>query len=295
MKISIVIVTYNSENHIFDCLESVFLHNDIGDQLEIIVVDNSIKDSEPMFNAISKCYPNNRIKLIKNEFNGGYGQGNNVGVRNASSPIIMIMNPDVRLLQSVFVKSLSHFANPKTVMLGMKQMINPVKRGLSFMVKLDTDPILAVFETILFNKLQLYNPCRMYFSGASFFIRKKDFEDLGMFDENVFMYGEENDLHHRLRTDRRRLNIIYDRKMSYLHLVDNRPPTIQSAINMLNASFSFYKKNGYDEQKIIKREIKREIRRANFFRIIELLKKNDTRVAYYSEWLTVLNGKLEKK
>lgn len=292
-KISVIIVTYNSEYHIFDCLDSIHKYNDIGNELEIIVVDNNSSNVDMMFPEVEKRF-GSEIILIKNNRNGGYGQGNNVGIRVASAPIIMIMNPDVRLIEPIFTQALSHFANLKTVMLGIRQMVNPVKKGLSFMVKLDTDPLLAIFETILFNKLQLYNSHRMYFSGACFFIRKKEFEDLGLFDESVFMYGEENDLHYRLRTKKRQLNIIYDRKMSYLHLVDNRPPTIKSAINMLNASFSFYLKNEYDEKTTIRREIKREIRRANFFKFIEFLKNNDARVAYYSEWLVVLNRMLKK-
>ena len=45
-KISIVIVTYNSDNHISDCLESIFKYNDIGDALEIIIVDNMSKNTD---------------------------------------------------------------------------------------------------------------------------------------------------------------------------------------------------------------------------------------------------------
>ena len=100
-KISIIIVTYNSELHIYDCLDSIFKYNDIGDDLEIIIVDNMSNNVDQMFTSIKEKYAST-VKLVKNHINGGYGQGNNVGIRLAKSDIIMIMNPDVRLLQPVF-------------------------------------------------------------------------------------------------------------------------------------------------------------------------------------------------
>lgn len=106
-KVSVVIVTYNSERHIYDCLESLFKYNDIGDALEVIVVDNCSKDYEGMAKQITFRYGYG-VKLVQNTNNGGYGQGNNVGIMNAAAPIIMIMNPDVRLCEPVFAKVFSN-------------------------------------------------------------------------------------------------------------------------------------------------------------------------------------------
>jgi GT2 family glycosyltransferase len=50
--ISIIIVTYNSEEHIYNCLKSIFKYNDIKDALEVIVVDNCSLNSDKMFNNI---------------------------------------------------------------------------------------------------------------------------------------------------------------------------------------------------------------------------------------------------
>ena len=40
-RVSVIIVTYNSEKHIYDCLSSIYRYNDIGDLLEVIIVDNN--------------------------------------------------------------------------------------------------------------------------------------------------------------------------------------------------------------------------------------------------------------
>ena len=109
-RLSIVIVTYKSEEDIYDCLQSIWQYNDIpNEDLEVIVVDNS-PESEMMFSKLRELYKND-IVLIHNTHNGGYGQGNNVGIKQAKAPTIMIMNPDVRLCQPIFRTALEAFAN----------------------------------------------------------------------------------------------------------------------------------------------------------------------------------------
>ena len=53
-KLSVIIVTYNSVRHIYDCLESVFQFNDLGNELEVIVVDNHSEQQEEMFGGLRK-------------------------------------------------------------------------------------------------------------------------------------------------------------------------------------------------------------------------------------------------
>ena len=91
-KLSLIILTYNSEKDIYDCLNSVYKYNDIGDYLEIIVVDNNSDNYIQMQKNIMTQYPD--VQIIANHKNGGYGQGNNLGIRAASAPIVSIMNPD---------------------------------------------------------------------------------------------------------------------------------------------------------------------------------------------------------
>lgn len=288
-KISIIIVTYNSEKHIYDCLESIFKFNDIGDALEIIIVDNNSKGVVEMFQSLKKIYLS-KVKLIENTQNGGYGQGNNVGIQIANGEIIMIMNPDVRLVQPIFQDAVNHFRSKKVSMLGMTQMINPTVKGISYMSKITTGPILGTIETYIFNKLSVYLPSRMYFSGACFFIRKLNFENLGLFDENVFMYGEENDLYFRLRKQKRANNIVYDKHMKYIHLTENRPLSKTVYLQMLNASFTFYSKNGMNDDFYKIREVKREIRRAKFLLFIENKRRNLERVKFYYDWIESLQN-----
>ena len=68
--LSLIILTYNSEKDIYDCLKSVYQYNDIGDGLEIIIVDNNSRNYTEMYDTIKSLYPD--VKIIANDRNGGY-------------------------------------------------------------------------------------------------------------------------------------------------------------------------------------------------------------------------------
>ena len=55
-KISVIIVTHNSENDIYDCLHSLFSNNDIGTELEVIIVDNQSEHVDNMFEMIKNRF-----------------------------------------------------------------------------------------------------------------------------------------------------------------------------------------------------------------------------------------------
>lgn len=169
-RVSVIIVTYNSEKHIYDCLSSIYRYNDIGDLLEVIIVDNNSCNKDLMFESINRLYP--QTKLIDNPKNGGYGQGNNMGVKNSLGDIILIMNPDVRMVEPLFKKAVNYFdSNKEVALLGMKQWYNKGKEGLSF----DVDPsysflhpFLCAIKSRIYNKLSKFDNRDMYINGSCF-------------------------------------------------------------------------------------------------------------------------------
>ena len=68
---------------------------------------------------------------------------------------------------------------------------------------------LSTILSALCTRLDFYIAKYMHFSGSCFFINKAMFEAVGLFDENVFLYGEEDDIHYRL------LHRFKDCKMKY--------------------------------------------------------------------------------
>lgn len=83
-KVSIIIVTYNSEKDIYDCVSAIKKHADIPlCEIELIIVDNNSKHTDTMFANLRDQWGNDII-TIKNTRNGGYGQGNNLGIKEST-------------------------------------------------------------------------------------------------------------------------------------------------------------------------------------------------------------------
>lgn len=255
-KISIIIVTYNSEDHIYNCLESIIKFNDIGDSLEIIIVDNNSKNVVSMFNKIETLYPH-KIRLISNPKNLGYGQGNNVGIKIALAPYIMIMNPDVRLNAPIFNEIYTTFQKDKNIcLIGMKQWYTLNKIGLSFDIDIFILPgIISILLNYFCNKLNIYIPKFMYINGSCFFMDKMKFIEAGLFDENIFMYCEEMDIHRRLSTTNAKNKFKFIRHLNYFHLAGNRAVSYRSYEKQIDSELYCASKFNYPQHKLIAKRI----------------------------------------
>lgn len=256
-RLSIIIVTYNSEKDIYDCVSSIKTHCDIPlSELELIIVDNNSRDADTMFKTLRELYGES-IVLIKNTHNGGYGQGNNVGIRMSTAPIVLIMNPDVRLIEPVFKTALAAYdSNPELSIYGMKQMLTPtMPSSASFICTYMMNGYLFTFLTGLCTRLDWYLPRYMHFSGSCFYIRKSMFEEVGLFDESVFMYGEEDDIHYRLR-QAGHTRMVYNPRLHYIHLVKERRPDLAYEMRLLDAAIKQNEKKGYSAHKTIKNRLR---------------------------------------
>lgn len=256
-RLSIIIVTYNSEKDIFDCISSIKQWSDIPfEELEVIIVDNNSRNTDSMFEQLRSLYSND-IVLIKNTHNGGYGQGNNMGIRRATAPVILIMNPDVRMIEPVFKTTLDAFErNNSLCMYGMKQMLSATEvSSNSFCCAYTVNGYLQTIMTSIGNRYDYYLPRYMHFSGSCFFIRKEMFEQVGLFDETIFMYGEEEDIHYRMRKNGFK-QMIYNPKLHYIHLTKEREPNLAYETKLLDVAIEHSRKKEYDVSKTIKNRLR---------------------------------------
>ncbi|MCR4918997.1 MAG: glycosyltransferase [Prevotella sp.] len=269
-RLSIIIVTYHSEHDIYDCLDAVWTHCDLpSEQLEVIVVDNS-PDSEPMFSRLRQRY-GDRLTLIHNTHNGGYGQGNNVGIRHAAAPVIMIMNPDVRLYEPVMLAAVQAFEHDSSLtMLGMKQMFAPgIKSPYSFSVSYAMNGYVHTLLSAICNKIDWYLPRWMHFSGSCFFVSKQHFLSVGLFDETNFLYGEEEDIHYRLYR-RYGASMRYRSNLHYIHPMHLREPDIDYERTVVEVAIKMNEKKGYPRQLTVRNRL-RNVNMLIFFTRIKLL------------------------
>lgn len=257
-KLSIIIVTYNSEKDIYECLDTIYSHCDIPiKELEVIIVDNNSTDCDTMFNKVKTLWGED-IVLIKNNSNGGYGQGNNVGIRQCSAPVVLIMNPDVRLVCPIFKKAIDRFSKDKSMcILGMKQWLTLEEPSSnSFTCTSRMNGYLSTILSALCTRLDFYIAKYMHFSGSCFFINKAMFEAVGLFDENVFLYGEEDDIHYRLMHRFKDCKMKYDKSLRYLHLTKERQPDIKYEKTLIDVAVIQNQKKGYNEDKTLKNRLR---------------------------------------
>lgn len=220
VKISIIIVTYNSRELIVDCLKSIHKYNDLStDQVEIIIIDNSNAAENILLRDLVFENFGSEIVFIHNPKNGGYGQGNNLGVSVAKGDILCIMNPDVRLLEPLFELTLRHFINNKVASLGYKQITNGL--NISFFQRPEFFvPILTTLRVRRRNAMNSFVESKYYLSGAFVFFRKVDFDKVGKYDERMFMYFEEPDMAKRINSIGK--ISVFDSSKKYHHLMEQK-------------------------------------------------------------------------
>ncbi len=253
-RLSIIIVTFNSEEHIFDCVGAVKKWADLPhEEVELIVVDNKSSEVETMFEGLKQLWGDDII-LIRNTVNGGYGQGNNLGIARASAPIALIMNPDVRLYEPILQQALEQFDSDKRIgLLGMVQMGSATKRSNhSFYPTWMMNGYMRYALYILCNRLDYYMPSCMSIQGSCFFVRREMFLSVGGFDETNFMYGEEDDLYYRLRAAYGASCFAFNKHLHYIHLHQQQPPSLEHEQQLLQANIALYTKRGIRAEVVVR-------------------------------------------
>lgn len=194
--VSIIIVTYNSKQWLKTCLTS--LQTQIYKNIEIIVVDNASNDGTTEY--VEKEFSN--IKLIKNKKNLGYAGGINVGLKVARGDFIAILNPDVEIHPEWIIKLLNIAEKFPENGIYASKILNYYKRRLIENVGCNytlygTPIIRGAGEN---DNGQYDYICEIFFaSGCAMFINRKVIEEVGYFDDKIFLYGEEDDFCWRAR------------------------------------------------------------------------------------------------
>lgn len=241
-SISLVIVTYQSQNDILNCLESVYVYADIpAEELEIIIVDNSSRAIFQETEALVRGRYDDRIVMIHNTANGGYGQGNNIGIARASADLVCISNPDVLFTAPVFRKALELFQNDRRLaMAGGRQTGGP---DFSYWIRPEYEfYILTRPLTTILNRVGVYFENYFFLSGAFLFVDRQKFNEVGRFDETMFLYGEEADLSRRFMDHG--YKTLYRADFSYRHLIDGRSGGGDNDLeNMLNSYSTYFEKH----------------------------------------------------
>lgn len=209
MKLSVIIVNYNVEFFLEQCLLSVEKALKEIDS-EVWVVDNNSVDYS--VRMVKDKFSN--VNLITNQENIGFSAANNQAIKQAKGEYILLLNPDTIVEEDTFKKVISFMdKNPKAGGLGVKMLdgkgvfLPESKRGLP-------TPSVAFFKIFglskIFPKSKLFGRYHLGFldkdkihevdvlAGAFMLIPKKVLNEIGLLDEQFFMYGEDIDLSYRI-------------------------------------------------------------------------------------------------
>ncbi len=209
MKLSVVIVNYNVEYFLEQCIHSVLAASK-GLDVEVFMVDNDSVDGSVQM--VKERFPS--VKVIDNKENLGFSKANNQAMRLAKGEYILLLNPDTVIEEDTLRKCLDFMdAHPEAGGLGVKMVdgkgiiLPESKRGLP-------TPETAFYKITGLNKIfpSSKRINRYYLghlpmdetheieilSGAFMFMRKTVLDKVGLLDEAFFMYGEDIDLSYRI-------------------------------------------------------------------------------------------------
>lgn len=206
MEVSIIIVNYNTEKYIKDCIKSIYEHV-TGVDFEIIIVDN--KSTEKSLNQLKELYPEVRFLML--DRNLGFGTANNRGAEIAKGEKLFLLNPDTILLNNA-VKILSDAidSDKEIGVCGGNLFNEDLTPAHSYTMIFPG--LLQELDLILLTRLSALKWGRnkhfnhsdnimevARISGANMMIRKSVYDELEGFDETFFMYEEETELQFRMK------------------------------------------------------------------------------------------------
>ena len=200
MKLSIVIVSYNVCRFVAQCLDSVQKASSDLD-VEVFVVDNASSDDTVSY--VSQHYP--WAKLIANEENLGFSRANNIAIRQAQGDYVLLLNPDTIVAESTLRECVAFMdVHPQAGGLGVRMhnadgSLAPESRRAIPSPWVSMLKMLGFTKRYYMSHLSWDEPGRIeVVSGAFFMIRKTALDEVGLLDEDFFMYGEDIDLSYRL-------------------------------------------------------------------------------------------------
>jgi GT2 family glycosyltransferase len=199
--LSITIVSWNVKSLLDDCLSSVEMAIE-GLKAEIFVVDNASEDGS--VEMVASRHP--AVRLIANPDNRGFGRANNQALRLATGQYALILNPDTLVTGEAIRRLLAFMeTHPRAALAGPEQYNErgQIKRTLSHLrlresLEYELERLLSLVSTrtrIIFaapRQVPLVN-------AACWIVRRQVMQEIGLFDESLFLYGEEPDICHRMK------------------------------------------------------------------------------------------------
>lgn len=254
--ISVIVVTYNSQNFIADCLKSIFRAEckvqRVGLGTEVIVVDNASQDE-----TVRIVRQFNGMQLIANHDNLGFAAGVNVGARDANGEWLLVLNPDCVLDENAFVALNAFVRSPVAnrhlpiAIIGL-QLLNPdgslQPSGRRFPTAWEFALATLGFRRWMdarwftgrnFSQVQEVDEV----SGAAFAVRREAFEQVGGMDDSFFLFFEDLDLCRRIKAAGWRIVYLPDAKVKHAWGASVKQAPVSARLAQQHSALRFFRKH----------------------------------------------------
>lgn len=206
---AIILINYNTADLSLQAVNSIVQQTGNFDEFQLIVVDNA---SEPddyyrLRNGLEK-FEGKNVELLRSRINTGFGGGNMLGVQLAKAEFYIFINSDVLLKEDSFNKLIGFLKeNDDAAVVGANsedengKIYKPFDYHLSLRKEILSDNINQLLNPKKFpnRKKQFTKPTRVgAIPGSLMVFKAADFDAVGGFDTNLFLYYEEKDISFRL-------------------------------------------------------------------------------------------------
>lgn len=215
MKLAVIVVNFNDEKDTLKYVKEITEYDVID---KIVVVDNHSTTTD-CFEKL-QTLKNDKVDVIRSERNGGYSYGNNFGIKYLEDQGLefdyyAVSNPDIEISREAIKETLSFLEENKNVGVAAPKMIDSKDKRIrrcSWRFRTfgrDVVHSARILELLCYKVLKdgeykeedykkdsLQVDC---ISGAFFIIRKNVYHEIGKFDENVFLFYEEDILARKLQ------------------------------------------------------------------------------------------------
>ena len=227
LKLSVIIVNYNVKYFLDQCIRSVLRafevmkkasssDSSVNEEVaEIIVVDNHSADGSVDY--LEKRYPQMlypMVRFVRSAHNLGFARANNIAIRQSRGEYVLLLNPDTIVGEDTLKASVDFMdAHEDAGAVGVRMLGAQGRRAMESRRGLPT-PMVSFFKMLGFcNRWPHHRLFGKYYmgylpwdepsqievvSGAYCMLRRKALDEVGLLDEDFFMYGEDIDLSYRV-------------------------------------------------------------------------------------------------
>ena len=216
LKLSVIIVNYNVKYYLDQCIRSVLrAFEEMNTPAEIIVVDNHSVDGSVDY--LEQRYPQKlfpMVRFVRSAHNLGFARANNIAIRQSRGEYVLLLNPDTIVGEDTLKASVDFMdAHEDAGAVGVRMLGAQGRRAMESRRGLPT-PMVSFFKMLGFcNRWPHHRLFGKYYmgylpwdepsqievvSGAYCMLRRKALDEVGLLDEDFFMYGEDIDLSYRV-------------------------------------------------------------------------------------------------